>query len=393
MRCDVAVVGAGLVGAAFALALERGGLRVALVDRGALAIPAASEDWDQRVFAISPGSADFLHALGVWSALPTDRLQAIERMRIWNEAGDSPLEFDAYDFTLRALAWIVEQKSLQEALLRRLAEASGPGTWLSLFDRTELLGFDAGDSEVCLRLAGRPDLCARLVVGADGLRSGVRRAAGIGGEPLPYGQTAVVANFRCARSHRGSALQWFLPDGAILALLPLPGSRVSMVWSMAQSAAQSLSERPAQELAAAVTRASGGALGALEALGGLAQYPLSHLRLARPIAPRFALIGDAAHGLHPLAGQGVNLGFGDAAALARVLETRGPLIDCGDYTLLSRYARARAAPVAAMQGLTHGLWQLLQHNDLLSRNLRQAAFSVANGFPGLRRLLAQPALR
>lgn len=392
-RYDLAVVGAGLVGAAFTLALQGSGLRVVLLDHAQRAAPEASEAWDRRVFAISPGSADFLHALGVWARLPAERLQAVERMSIWNEPGGSALQFDAYELARRALAWIVEQRSLQEVLRERLAEAAGAGTWLELLDQVALEGFTADDREVRLRLAGRQELRARLVVGADGLDSCVRAGSGIGGEPEPYGQSAVVANFGCARPHRGRALQWFLPDGSILALLPLPGERVSMVWSAPDALAATLAGLAGEELAAQVQGASAGLLGQLQLLSPSARYPLRFLRLPRPIAPRFALIGDAAHGLHPLAGQGVNLGFGDAAALARVLETRAAHADAGDYNLLARYARARLEPVASMQVFTHGLWQLLQNAGVLHSGLRRAAFAAAGGMPLLRRLLAQPALR
>ncbi len=392
-RHDLAVVGAGLVGAAFTLALQGSGLRVVLLDRGERAAPVPSDAWDRRVFAISPGSADFLHALGVWARLPADRLQPVERMSIWNEPGARALQFDAYELARRALAWIVEQRCLQEVLRERLAEAAGTGAWLELRDQVVLEGFTADDREVRLNLAGGQELRARLVVGADGLDSCVRAGSGIVGEPEPYGHSAVVANFSCARPHRGGALQWFLPDGSILALLPLPGECVSMVWSAPDAHAARLAGLAGAELAEEVQRASCGLLGPLQVLTSPARYPLRFLRLARPIAPRFALIGDAAHGVHPLAGQGVNLGFGDAAALARVLETRAALADAGDYNLLARYARARLEPVASMQVFTHSLWQLLQGAGALHSGLRRAAFAAAGGMPLLRRLLAQPALR
>lgn len=390
-RFDVVVVGAGLVGAAFALAIKDSGLAVALLDRAPLIESPADETWDKRVLAISPGSASFLHAIGVWPDLPLARLQAVERMRVWGDGAGKPLQFDAYELGIRALAWIVEQRSLQAALLERLREAEGPG--LRLLGEVNPTEWSQDDSEVRVGLASAGHLRARLVVGADGLGSWVRQAAGIVATPEPYGQSALVANFACERPHRGQACQWFLPGGEILALLPLPGNAISMVWSVATDRAQGLRSLAGDELTAMVLEASGGPWGALQLLGAPAVFPLSFLRLSRPIGRRLALIGDAAHAIHPLAGQGVNLGFGDAHALAEVLHKRGDVLDCGGHWLLERYARSRAAPVAAMQLFTHGLWRHFQMPDGASRRVRNFALQAAGKLGIIRRLLAQPALR
>ena len=162
-------------------------------------------------------------------------------------------------------------------------------------------------------------LSAGLVVGADGARSWVRHAAGLATEPQPYGQTAVVANFACERAHHGVARQWFRTDGSVLAWLPLPGRRMSIVWSAPDAQAAELRALDASALAANVANAGEHALGALVPITAAATFPLAFLKLPATIAHRLALVGDAAHGVHPLAGQGVNLGFGDDEALAAVL--------------------------------------------------------------------------
>jgi len=385
------VVGAGLVGAAFALGLRDSGLAVALVDRGPLADAPPAQPWDRRIFAISPGSASFLHVIGVWPKLPAQRLQAVERMRIWGDHAAPPLQFDAYEQGIRALAWIVEQSALQTAMLARLREAEGPA--LRLMGQASPTALRVDDREACLLFARGEPLRTRLIVGADGLQSWVRHAAGIGAEPVPYGQSGVVANFSAERPHRGQASQWFLRGGEILALLPLPGRALSMVWSVPAGRADDLCALSETELAARVRDASKDAWGELRPLGAAAAFPLSFLRLPRPIANRAALIGDAAHGVHPLAGQGVNLGFGDARALAEVLRARGEVTDCGAHWLLARYARARAAPVAAMQLFTHGLWQVLQMPGAASHWATHLALQAAGRTGMMRRLLAQPALR
>ncbi len=233
---------------------------------------------------------------------------------------------------------------------------------------------------------------ARLVVAADGLHSWARRAAGIAATIKPYGQTAVVANFACEAAHRGCARQWFRPDGGVLAWLPLPGRRISIVWSAPEALAAELVALPADGLAARVADAGAHALGALETITPAAAFPLAFMRLPSPVAHRFALVGDAAHGVHPLAGQGVNLGFGDAEALAAVLRERGPVADAGAAALLERFARRRVEPVRAMQAVTDGLVRLFGASDPLRKALRNAGMSAVDRLPLAKRLLAQSAL-
>jgi 2-polyprenylphenol 6-hydroxylase len=236
-------------------------------------------------------------------------------------------------------------------------------------------------------------LSSRLIVGADGVRSWTRARAGMHDAPMPYAQTAVVANFASEHAHRGRAFQWFLRDGGVLAWLPLPGRRISMVWSAPESLAQELLALDHSALAERVAAAGARALGELTTITAPASFPLSLLRLSSVIAPRLALVGDAAHGVHPLAGQGVNLGFGDAAALSSILANRGAVRDPGSSLLLQRYARRRLEPVLAMQGVTHGLVRLFGMRSPWIGALRNRGMSVVGSLGPLKRLLAQPALR
>jgi len=235
-------------------------------------------------------------------------------------------------------------------------------------------------------------LDAKLIVGADGARSWVRQAAGLATEPRPYGQTAVVANFACERAHHGIARQWFRADGSVLAWLPLPGRRMSMVWSAPDALATQLRTLDAVTLAARVAEAGAHALGALAPITAAASFPLAFLKLPAIIAHRLALVGDAAHGVHPLAGQGVNLGFGDVEALAAVLAERGPATDPGARVLLERFGRRRAEPVLAMQTVTDGLVRLFGPTHPLLKTLRNAGLTAVDRLPLLKRALAQPAL-
>ncbi len=386
---DVVIAGAGLVGLALAPALAEAGLRVALADRAAIEAPppAGDGEWDVRVYAISPGSAAFLARLGVWDKLAAERLTAIETMHVVGDDG-ATLDFSAYELGERALAWIAEERALRAALVAAVRAAPvttlAPKGFRSLTWSSDAgtLGFDDGSA-----------VSARLIVGADGVRSWVREAAGIAAAPKPYGQTAIVANFGCERTHHGRAYQWFRCDGGVLAWLPLPGRRTSIVWSAPDAQAGELQRLPAADLAARVAAAGGHALGALDCITPAAAFPLSFLRLSHVVAHRLALVGDAAHGVHPLAGQGVNLGFGDAEVLAAVLAERGPVDDPGAPLLLDRYARYRAFPVRAMQAVTDGLAQLFRSESPWVRRARNLGLAAVGAIPPARRLLAQSALR
>jgi 2-polyprenylphenol 6-hydroxylase len=298
------------------------------------------------------------------------------------------LNFSAYDIGERALAWIVEERALREALVP-LVRAAGVTTHAPRTIASIRWSAESGE----VRFDDGASVSARLIVGADGVGSRVREAAGIFAVPKPYGQTAVVANFACQRAHHGRAYQWFRDDGGILAWLPLPGRRVSIVWSAPEALAQELLALDSPTLALRVAEAGAHALGAFECLTPAAGFPLSFLKPPTAVAHRMALVGDSAHGVHPLAGQGVNLGFGDVEALATVLRERGPVTDAGTPLLLERYARRRAGPVHAMQTVTDALAHLFRIRTPWIRSARNLGLSAVERMPPARRLLAQSALR
>jgi ubiquinone biosynthesis UbiH/UbiF/VisC/COQ6 family hydroxylase len=343
------------------------------------------------VFAISPGSATYLRALGAWQMLAPARIEPVEAMHVAGDVG-ATMEFSAYELGERALAWIVEERALRAALLPLAFEAGVEvigGAVLNALDWTP----DAAALTLTETGGSAQVLSTKLIVGADGARSWVRQAAGLASQPQPYGQTAVVANFACARAHHGVARQWFRTDGSVLAWLPLPGRRISMVWSAPDALATQLRTLDAAALAARVADAGGHALGALAPITAAASFPLALLKLRATIAHRVALVGDAAHGVHPLAGQGVNLGFGDVEALAGVLAERGPAADPGAPVLLERFARRRAEPVLAMQTVTDGLVRLFGPTHPWLKTLRNAGLTAVDRLPIIKRALAQPALR
>ncbi|MBI2316931.1 MAG: UbiH/UbiF family hydroxylase [Betaproteobacteria bacterium] len=351
MQTDVAIVGAGLVGASLARALEASGLNLALLE--ASAPPARTGAWDERIYAFSPASVAFLDALGVWGALDSERICPVRKMRIYGDNGRSRLEFSAYAAGLDALAWIVESGEVQRALWRGIERQAN----LKLLFPARPVSLEVGEHWASLAADSGEEVAARLLVGADGAASWLRKAGGFGARSRPYRQQAVVANFACERPHRSVALQFFRGDG-ILAYLPLPGNRVSIVWSTSEPNAEELLALAPGELAGRVAEAGREQLGQLELITAPAAFPLALLSVNSMLRPRLALIGDAAHVVHPLAGQGVNLGFGDARALAATLAARRPGSDPGEWLLLRRFERVRAEDILAMRWVTDGLQRL-----------------------------------
>lgn len=381
---DIVVVGAGLVGAAFALALRDSGLRVAVVEPS----PPASETdaWDGRIYALNPANVEFLSRLGVWPDLDPGRIQAVDRMEIYGDEG-AHLEFCAYDAGVLALAYILESGRLQNALWRGLQRAPN----VELIVGARCAAADFGQSEARLGLDDGRTLRAALLVGADGANSWVRQAAGLHADVYRYETQGVVANFECERSHDGVAFQWFRTDG-VLAYLPLPGRRMSMVWSTPNAHAEELLRLPPEQLAARVAEAGQGVLGRLQVITPPQAFPLRKIRVPDIVAPGVALIGDAAHVVHPLAGQGVNLGFGDAMVLARLIAEREPYRGCGDPVLLRRYRRERAEPVAAMRLVTHGLERLFATRSRWLRTLRNRGLALTDRVVPVKNLLIRHAI-
>lgn len=383
MRHDLIVVGGGPVGASLARAVS--GLSVALVGEPPRTAAQSAEEFDSRVYALSPGNVAFLRAIGAWDALDARRLAPVHAMSIHGDDGRAQLTFDALEGGVPELAWIVEDMALQRALWSAL-----PGIEVLSGAACERLVVDA--DQATLFIVGGRRVDARLVVGADGAQSFVRREAGIGASESDYGQAALVANFHCARPHGNTARQWFQSGGAVLALLPLPGAQVSMVWSLPAHEAERLGALDAGALAAAATAGSRAAVGELVAASAARSYPLRRLAAQSLVAPRIALAGDAAHVIHPLAGQGLNLGLQDARVLAETLAQREPGRDPGEYRLLRRYERRRAEPILAMDGVVHGLFRLYNAGDPLLGRLRNAGLNLTDRLPVLKNVLMRRAM-
>ena len=386
MQVDIAIVGGGVVGASLARALAGSGLQIALIEpRPARELPQAG--FDTRVYALSPRSLGFLERCDVTRHLVAERIAPISGMQVRGDDGVAQIEFSAYRSHVLELAAIIEESNLQQALDRTLVGQAD----LALLRGVGCEGAVWGRDAAALTLSDGTRVSARLVIAADGADSRLRAAGGIEVRARAYQQKGVVASFEVGQPHRHIAHQWFRADG-VLALLPLPGDQVSMVWSAAEDKADALLAMTATGMADAVEAAAGGVLGPMTLSGKVAAFPLRRMRASRLIASRLALVGDAAHSVHPLAGQGLNLGLADAEALAGVLHDRGVETDCGATSLLRRYERGRKEDILAMECVTDGLQKLFASTLPGIPKLRNAGLGLADRFSPLKRILVKRAL-
>ena len=383
---DIVVVGGGLVGAACALALCRQGWAVALVEsRPANAAPDAT--LDDRIYAISPGNAAWLQTLGVWQMLDPQHFCSIDRMQVHGDANAARIDFDADEAHADNLGLVVENKRLQHVLWQGLQQSDAV-----LLTGTACSAATWRDSAATLTLADGRSLTAQLLIAADGAESWLRTQGSIGVHRHDYAQMGVVANFDTAVAHGNTARQWFRPDG-VLAWLPLPGQRMSMVWSTSMAHADHLLALEAEALAEEVAAAGGQELGALRTLNTAQAFPLRLQTAECLVKPGLALVGDAAHTIHPLAGQGVNLGFRDVIALTQTLAQRHPRQLLGDIMLLRRFERARKADMLAMRALTDGLQRLFAADQPLVRRARNWGLRLTDRLaPVKKRLIRQATL-
>ncbi|MFU8896068.1 MAG: UbiH/UbiF/VisC/COQ6 family ubiquinone biosynthesis hydroxylase [Gammaproteobacteria bacterium] len=377
---DIAVVGAGMVGAATAALLARRapGASIAVLDADAPPRWRATDEPGLRVSALSEASRRVLAACGAWDEIAASRISPYVHMRVWDGAipagGPGAIRFSAADVAVPVLGHIVENELVRLALRNALLPLEN----VKLFDgaRLEALALDGARAELGIDDGRR--LYARLVVGADGARSPSRAMAGLEVRGHDYEQRAVVCNLRCQLPHAETAWQRFLPDGPI-ALLPLADGRVSIVWTTTPEHAQSLLDADDGSFRAAVAEASDGCLGEVLATGPRAAFPLRMQHAPSYTRPRYALVGDAAHTVHPLAGQGVNLGFLDAAALAEIIA--GGLAagrDPGDHALLRRYERWRKPENLVAMRAFDGINRLFSNDSRALGAIRRAGFTLVD---------------
>jgi 2-polyprenylphenol 6-hydroxylase len=370
LKTDVTIVGAGLVGLAAALALDQAGYNVILVDSQ---LPqqsnGGSDDWDQRIYTISPKNVQWLTNLGAWQLLDKGRVAEMQAMEIWGDDSVEPLRLLAEDANADDLGFIVEERALKNALCQCM-QASGVRTMYG--EVCDALQTTA--QHTLLQLRNQQAIESSLLLAADGANSWIRQQLGVGVQQKPYHQTAIVANFLIEKSHNNIARQWFTQDAdgscGILAWLPLPENKVSIVWSASTQYAETLLKLSADEFTRQVMAVGSSMLGKFELMAEPAGFPLMLKTANHIIHNAVVLIGDAAHRIHPMAGQGVNLGFRDVIDLLSLLTKRHKYQSINDAALLKHYERVRKADLLNMTMLTNGLYHLFDSQSKVLKILR-----------------------
>ena len=388
---DVVVAGRGIAGATFALGLAQQGLRV--LNTG----PTQNAAQDKRVYALSNASVQLLQTLRIDKLLNQD-LVPVHDMHVHGDAGGR-LHFSAYEAGVNALAWMAQASDLLPALHHacELSRALRIG-------EDSVTNFQAHEDHVEVTLgeqqiepntkphdAAQRSVKTYLLVAADGAASPLRAHAGITLKRQPYEQKGVVTRLRTEHPHNNAAYQWFSQE-SVLALLPLSGDEVSLVYAVSDAHAQRLLALPLKALSEEMTRASAGQLGQLEALEPAQAFALNYQRSSSPIAPRLALIGDAAHQMHPLAGQGLNAGLLDVQVLLDSIAARGAMRDPGDEKVLRRYQRQRAENLSLMLALTDQLQKGFQRPQTPWRVLRNLGMNALNEIQPLKNRLIRHAM-
>ena len=396
---DVVVVGGGITGKACALGLAQLGLQtIAIAPDLSQSIPAPQGlQWGQRIYAFSPSTQTLLANLQIWDALDHSRMQPVRDMRIYGDRGEKndQLHLSAFEAGTPQLAWIGESNLIEHTL----DQASRFQNKLErINDVIEKIDFDADGGTLHLKNGGT--IRAQLVVAADGANSAIRGNLGITASEESYLQNAVVANWTCTYSHLETAYQWFLPDGDIVAMLPLPGKQVSMVWSTSPEQAAALLKLDQTQWQEKFASIANGAiekqLGELSLNSIPATFLLRKIRAKRFIGPesnpKALLIGDAAHVMHPLAGQGLNLGLRDVAVLLNIIGKRESFRSPSDAVLLRRYERQRQGDTSALLWVTDKLKKLFSASSNTERQLRNWGLGMVNKSHFIKQRLIERAL-
>ncbi len=383
---DIAVVGAGIVGASLALGLARAGWQVSLVEARQPSPWSAALPADLRVYALAQASVELLRALDQWPALQRRRLHPYRAMRIWDAAGAGELCFDASDIARPELGWICEQAPLQDLLWTALNADSR----VELRCPARVDSVEMSEEAALLRLTDGSRLRTRLLLAADGASSPMRDALHIDTDEHDYRQRAVVAFVQHALAHQDTCWQRFLPGGP-LAFLPCADGRSSIVWTLPEVEAERVLALSDEGFMAELERAFDARLGAIESVSERAAFPLVRRIAKHFVQGRAALVGDAARNVHPLAGQGLNLGLADVSAMLDQVGSAARGGDPGSAAPLLRYGRARRSDSAIAAFAFEGLDHLYSNDKLAFTLLRGPALALVNRIAPLKRLFASHA--
>jgi 2-polyprenylphenol 6-hydroxylase len=383
IETDVIVVGAGLVGLSAAIAFAKQGKSVVLVDAKPV-MNKKTQTWDERIYALSPESETWLKSLDVWSYIEAERVCAIDAMHIWH--GSEELVLSSSDANLPKLGVIIENQNLMRALWQQIKALD-----VTIITDANCAFLENTEQHISLHLENKNKISAKLIVAADGVKSWVRSQVKIDVKLKEFHQAAIVANFLAEKNHENIARQWFAPHET-LALLPLPDKHVSMVWSVSTERASELLRLSSVGLVEKVEALAKPELGVLSALGKALSFSLNQQTATSLIAGRVVLVGDAAHQVHPMAGQGVNLGFRDVMALEGILAGVHAMQDIGEKSFLRKYERSRQEDIATMNSLISSLDYLFASRSRLIKNVTNWGLRQLNQQTTIKKLLIQQAV-
>ena len=408
LSTDIIVVGTGLVGLSAAISLASANKKIVLINSNLIGNNKENtdnfndinkestqqnnnekgnhSDWEARVYALTIESIAWLESIGVWDYVDKSRLGCINQMQLWTNERNAPLILKDSDAHLNKLGFIIENKNLMQAFWQHINALDITIVKIADFDK---LDYSQAD-KITLTLNNAQTMTANLVVAADGASSWVRAQTNVGVTIKSFDQTAIVANFKIEKNHQNIANQWFKSHDT-LALLPLPDNMVSMVWSVKNLKAAQLLSLNAVDLAQEVYDHSNGLLGRLTPIGLIQSFALNQQTAEHLIANRIVFVGDCAHQIHPLAGQGVNMGFRDVMQLQRLMTKVHTMQDIGEHSFLRRYERNRRADIVAINTLTSGLdWLFSRENSALNAGINWG-FTQINKQLTVKRLLIQAA--
>lgn len=358
MNYDIIIVGAGIVGLTAAAALSNSSLRIGIIDRTLPEEKINLEDLDIRVSAITLQSKHILEKLDVWSLIPQEKLSPFKKIQVWDQLGSYSIDFDATSLRENELGFIVENKALQSCLLKKLTQENSVD-----FLPAEIKAFRTEINQTTIILNSGKEIKTQLLIGADGANSKVRELASIENDTKDYQHSALICHVETQFPHEQIARQSFLTN-EILAFLPLPNSnQCSIVWSTLPERAQYLLKLDQERFNAELTDACG-QLGSIKAISSRAVFPLHRQHVKNYVKPGIALIGDAAHTIHPLAGQGVNLGILDAACLSQIiLDAKTKQRAFASLAVLRKYERWRKSENVVMMAFVGAIKQLFTHGS------------------------------
>ena len=388
-RYDVIINGAGLVGSSIAIGLAKAGFKVLVIEFNPLAKLYPAEDYGLRVSAFTPSSKKWLEYVDAWDGIMhTGRITPFLHMHVWDEGGRGELTFDAEGTGSDALGWIMDNEATQGILIDRALTLD----LIKIVDNTKLESFTRENGEVTVTLSNGDEYISELIIGADGGRSLVRDWANIPTTGWSYGQKTIVGQVRPEKSHENTCWQRFLDNGP-LALLPLSDGRCSLAWHTTYEEADALLALDEEAFSQRLTEGFEGRFGKIEVAGKLGAYPLRLNHAQTYVRENFALAGDAAHSIHPLAGLGVNIGYLDSATLVEeLINAKKAGIPLGDLTMLKRYEKRRKTHNMLIMGSMDLFKRSSTSQSRLVKGMRNLGLSTADKLPFVKKKLARIAM-